>query len=167
MTHFPQPHPTKRAARVQLGGTVLAAIRFDDGQRSRAKLFAISVTGGLLKLAKPMSQGDFVEIGFQTKVGSVIGMAEMLPPTRKATDGILQPTLHNIRKLAAVTSYGGSRFKTILMGDPPRRHFKRSLRLNVRPGAPATYLALYDMNRATDAGCGNFLTKVGRVMRAF
>ena len=83
------------------------------------------------------------------------------------TDGILQPTLHNIRKLAAVTSYGGSRFKTILMGDPPRRHFKRSLRLNVRPGAPATYLALYDMNRATDAGCGNFLTKVGRVMRAF
>src|SRR5579864_4356079 len=91
MTHFPQPHPTKRAARVQLGGSVLAAIRFDDGQRSRGKLYSISVTGGLLKLAKPLSQGDFVEIGFQTKVGTVIGMAEMLSPTRKATDGILQP----------------------------------------------------------------------------
>src|SRR5579883_3395175 len=91
MTHFPQPHPTKRAARVQLGGSVLAAVRFDDGQRSRAKLYSISVTGGLLKLAKPLSQGDFVEIGFQTKVGAVIGMAEMLSPTRKATDGTLQP----------------------------------------------------------------------------
>jgi len=91
MTHFPQPHPTKRSARVQLGGSVLAAIRFDDGQRSRGKLYSISVTGGLLKLAKPLSQGDFVEIGFQTKVGTVIGMAEMLCPTRKATDGTLQP----------------------------------------------------------------------------
>ena len=69
MTHFPQPHPTRRAARVQLGGNVLAAIRFDDGQRSRGKLYSISTTGGMLKLAKALSQGDFVEIGFQTKVG--------------------------------------------------------------------------------------------------
>jgi putative NADPH-quinone reductase len=82
-------------------------------------------------------------------------------------DGAIHLTLHNIRKLAAVTSYGGSRFKTILMGDPPRRHFKRALRLNVRPGAPATYLALYDVNHATDAGCAKFLAKVERVMRTF
>jgi len=82
-------------------------------------------------------------------------------------NGVLKPTLHNIGKLAAVTTYGGSRLTTILMGDPPRRHFKRSLRLNVKPGASATYLALYDMNRATDAGCKRFLAKVGRVMRQF
>ena len=109
MTHFPQPHPTKRAARVQLGGSVLAAVRFDDGQRSRAKLFSISVTGGLLKLAKPLSQGDFVEIGFQTKVGAVIGMAEMLSPTRKATDGILQP------------------FRFIALGDDDHRNLRMAL----------------------------------------
>src|SRR5581483_9411697 len=30
------------------------------------------------------------------------------------TNGVLQPTLHNIRKLAAVTTYGGSRWTTIL-----------------------------------------------------
>ena len=66
-----------------------------------------------------------------------------------------------------MTSYGGSRFKTILMGDPPRRHFKRALRWNVKPGAPATYLALYDMNRATEAGCKSFLAKVERVMQTF
>lgn len=82
-------------------------------------------------------------------------------------DGRLRPALHNIGKLAAVTTYGGSRFKTILMGDPPRRLFQRSLRLNIRPGAQARYLALYDMNRATEAGCARFLAKVKRVMRAF
>jgi putative NADPH-quinone reductase len=73
-------------------------------------------------------------------------------------DGRLRPALHNIGKLAAVT---------ILMGDPPRRLFQRSLRLNIRPGASARYLALYDMNRASKAGCARFLAKVKRVMQAF
>jgi hypothetical protein len=82
-------------------------------------------------------------------------------------DGKLQPTLTNIGKLAAVTTYGGSRLRTIRMGDPPRRHFLRSLRLNVRPGASARYLALYNMNRATDARCADFLAKVKRVMQHF
>jgi len=82
-------------------------------------------------------------------------------------NGVLRPALHNIGRLATVTTYGGSRLKTILMGDPPRRHFKRSLRLNIRPGAPARYLALYDMNRPTEAGCADFLAKVKRVMQAF
>src|ERR1700741_2314232 len=106
MTHFPQPHPTKRAARVQLGGSVLAAIRFDDGQRSGGKLYSISVPGGFLKLAKPLSQGDFVEIGFQTKVGTVIGMAEMLSPARKAIDGTRQP------------------FRFIALGDDDHRNLR-------------------------------------------
>ena len=109
MTHFPQPHPTRRAARVQLGGSVLAAIRFDDGQRSRGKLFSISTTGGLLKLVKPLEQSDFVEIGFQTKVGAVIGMAEMLAPARRATDGILQP------------------FRFIALGDDDHRNLRMAV----------------------------------------
>jgi hypothetical protein len=120
MTHFPQPHPTRRASRVQLGGSVLAAIRFDDGQRSRGKLYSISTTGGLLKLAKPFSQGDFVEIGFQTKVGAVIGMAEMLNPTRKATDGILQP------------------FRFIALGDDDHRN----LRMAVQSVSDSNYLGM-------------------------
>jgi NAD(P)H dehydrogenase (quinone) len=85
----------------------------------------------------------------------------------KLANGKVWPSLHNIRKLAAVTTYGGSRLRTIIMGDPPRRHFKRSLRLNVKPGAPAKYLALYDMNRATEAGCTAFLAEVKRVMQTF
>ncbi|HXX00961.1 MAG TPA: hypothetical protein VEJ00_07090 [Candidatus Acidoferrales bacterium] len=91
MTHFPQPHPSRRAARIQLGDSVLAAIRLEDGRRTKAKLQTISVTGGLLRIAQSLGQGDFVEVAFQTQAGPVHGMAEVLSPMRKTTDGVLQP----------------------------------------------------------------------------
>jgi hypothetical protein len=91
MTHFPQPHPTRRASRVQLGDSVLAAIRLEDGRRTKAKLQTISVTGGLLQIAQSLVQGDFVEVAFQTQAGPVHGMAEVLSPMRNMPDGVLQP----------------------------------------------------------------------------
>ncbi len=91
MTHFPQPHPSRRAARVQLGDSVLAAIRLEDGRRTKAKLQTISVTGGLLRIADSLGQGDFVEVAFQTKAGPVHGMAEVLTPMQKTKEGVLQP----------------------------------------------------------------------------
>lgn len=91
MTHFPQPHPTRRASRVQLGDTVLAAIRLEDGSRTKGKLQVISVTGGLLRLDHSLGQGDFVEVAFQTQSGPVHGMAEVLTPMRSVPDGVLQP----------------------------------------------------------------------------
>src|ERR1700733_5795953 len=91
MTHFPQPHPSRRAARVQLGATVLVAIRLEDGRHAKAKLHSISVTGGLLQLTGSLGQGDFVEVAFQTQSGPVRGMAEILSPLRKTTTGVLQP----------------------------------------------------------------------------
>jgi hypothetical protein len=91
MTHFPQPHPSRRAARVQLGESVLAAIRLEDGRRAKAKLQTISATGGLLNLSQSLGQGDFVEVAFQTQAGPVHGMAEVLSPMRKTLDGVLQP----------------------------------------------------------------------------
>lgn len=91
MTHFPQPHPTRRASRVQLGDTVLAAIRLEDGRRTKAKLQSISVTGGLLQLPESLGEGEFVEIAFQTQAGPVHGMAEVLTPTRSLPGGVLQP----------------------------------------------------------------------------
>jgi len=109
MTHFPQPHPSRRAPRVQLGGSVAAAIQLDDGQRTRAKLQSISTTGGLLQVARALERGDFVEIGFQTKSGPVHGMAEMLMPTRKATEGCMQP------------------FRFIAMGDDDHRKLRMAL----------------------------------------
>jgi hypothetical protein len=91
MTHFPQPHPSRRAARVQLGESVLAAIRLEDGRHAKAQLQTISVTGGVLQLPRSLGQGDFVEVAFQTQSGPVRGMAEILSPARKTTDGVLQP----------------------------------------------------------------------------
>jgi hypothetical protein len=91
MTHFPQPHPSRRAARVQLGDSVLAAIRLEDGRRTKAKLQTISVTGGLLRIAQSLAQGDFVEVAFQTQAGPVHGMAEVLSPMRSLQDSVLQP----------------------------------------------------------------------------
>jgi hypothetical protein len=90
MTHFPQPHPSRRAARVQLGDSVLAAIRLEDGRRTKAKLQTVSATGGLLRLAQSLAQGDFVEVAFQTQAGPVHAMAELLTPTQKTTEGVLQ-----------------------------------------------------------------------------
>ena len=91
MTHFPQPHPSRRAARVQLGESVLAAIRLENGRHAKAKLQTISATGGLLQLPRSLGQGDFVELAFQTQSGPVHGMAEILSPMGKTTEGVLQP----------------------------------------------------------------------------
>ncbi|WP_164756432.1 NAD(P)H-dependent oxidoreductase [Mesorhizobium sp. M7A.F.Ca.CA.001.13.1.1] len=85
----------------------------------------------------------------------------------KLVDGKAQPSLHNIRKVAAVTTYGGSRFRAMLMGDPPRRLIKRMLRATVKPGAPVTSLAHYAMNLSTDGTRKAFTTKVAARMDEF
>jgi putative NADPH-quinone reductase len=85
----------------------------------------------------------------------------------KLVDGKVRPNLRHIRHIAAVTTYGGNRFRSFLMGDAPRRQFKRTLRLLVHPTARSRYLALYDMNRADAAARAAFLDKVTRAMRAF
>jgi NAD(P)H dehydrogenase (quinone) len=79
-------------------------------------------------------------------------------------DGEVQGALHNITRVIAVTSYGGSRFKAILMGDPPRRVIMRMLRGVVKPFAPFRYLAHYSMNLSTDQSRKAFLAKVERTL---
>jgi PilZ domain len=91
MTYFPQPNPANRARRVKVGGSVVVAIRSDGAQPVRAKLHDLSATGGLLLLSKPLEQGDFVEVAFQTSKGIVQGMAELLAARRQSTSGCLQP----------------------------------------------------------------------------
>lgn len=85
----------------------------------------------------------------------------------RLVNGKVAPNLRHIRKIAAITTYGGSRFRTIAMGDAPRKMFKRTLRVLVHPLARAQYLALYDLNRATDSSRAAFLAKVSLAMRAF
>lgn len=78
----------------------------------------------------------------------------------KLVDGKVRPNLWNIRKLVAVTTYGGTRWRALLMGDPPRKLVKRVLRAVCHPGARPLYLAHYDMNRATPESRKAFLDRV-------
>jgi putative NADPH-quinone reductase len=85
----------------------------------------------------------------------------------KLEGGMVKPCLHNIRKVACVTSYGGTRLRAFLAGDPPRKAVGRVLRVIVKPGAPVRYLAHYDMNRSTDDSRAAFLEKVRTEMERF
>ena len=83
----------------------------------------------------------------------------------RLVDGKVVPNLTHVSKLAAVTTYGGTRLRAFMAGDPPRRHFTRAVRHVTRPER-TRYLALYDMNRATDARRAAFLDRVRREMEA-
>jgi hypothetical protein len=90
MTHFPQPHPTHRATRIQLGDFAPALVKLEDGQHTKARIQTVSVNGGLLQLATALEEGDLVEVAFQTLSGPVHGMAEMLHPRHVSANAILQ-----------------------------------------------------------------------------
>ncbi|MGV8833345.1 MAG: NAD(P)H-dependent oxidoreductase [Devosia sp.] len=79
--------------------------------------------------------------------------------------GQLVPCLSNIKKVAFVTSYGGNRIRTWIMGDPPRRLAMRWGWVTFR--ARPQYMALYDMNNCTPSRLDGFLAKVRQAMRAF
>jgi len=91
MTHFPLNNSQQRSPRVKLNGSVAAAVIADGGDKARAKIQSISINGGLLQLPHELSAGDFVEIAFHTRSGSIRGMAEMLQPTRKFQTACMQP----------------------------------------------------------------------------
>jgi hypothetical protein len=110
MTHFPQPHRKRRAARVEFQGQVPAAIRFEDGRHCPGRLRKISLTGGLLRVPQPLVAGTLVEVTFISSRGPVLGLAELLSPA-SATLKCLQPFKFividddNYRRLASLISY--------------------------------------------------------------
>jgi NAD(P)H dehydrogenase (quinone) len=75
-------------------------------------------------------------------------------------DGAYLPRLFNVKRLGVVCTYGGSRWKTFLAGDPPRRFLRRSMRFNCAPGASVDYLAHYDMDHTRPDHRAAFLSKV-------
>ena len=85
----------------------------------------------------------------------------------KMNEGKVVPCLHNIKKVAVVTTYGGSHMRAFLVGDPPRKLVNRVLRVIVKPGAPFSYLAHYDMNRSTGETRKRFIGKVAAEMDRF
>ena len=78
-------------------------------------------------------------------------------------NGKVFPNLRNIRRLAAVTTYGGTRLRALGVLDPPRRIVTGAVRFYCQPDK-VRYLALYDMNRAGQEKREAFLAKVKREM---
>lgn len=85
----------------------------------------------------------------------------------KLVNGKVRPCLHNIKKVSVATTYGGSRMRAFLVGDPPRKAVNRVLRVIVKPGAPFDYLAHYDINRSTDETRAAFIAQVTTAMGRF
>ena len=81
--------------------------------------------------------------------------------------GRLVPNLKHIKKVAFVTSYGGNRWRTMLMGDPPRRLARRWAWATFRTPRPPEYLALYDMNNCTPEQLKGFIGKVRHAIGNF
>ena len=79
--------------------------------------------------------------------------------------GKLLPNLTHIKKVAFVTTYGGNRWRTWVMGDPPRRIAMRWgwVTFKTRP----KYLALYDMNNVSPGQLNGFLGNVRTTLSQF
>jgi putative NADPH-quinone reductase len=82
-------------------------------------------------------------------------------------EGKVRPNLWNIRRLAAVTTYGSARWRAFVLGDGPRKSVKRVVRVVCHPAASCHYHALYDMNRATDRDRAAFLSRIRSGMARF
>jgi putative NADPH-quinone reductase len=77
-------------------------------------------------------------------------------------DGKVRGALRHLKRVGGVSTYGGTRWRALLAGDPPRKLFSRSLRAYVGPAAPITYLGCYDMNRNREPELKAFLERVRR-----
>jgi len=81
--------------------------------------------------------------------------------------GLFHPSLGNIKRLAAVCTYGECRAHVALKGDPPRRFVKQNIGGVVAAGAPIDYVAHYDMNFTTPPRRARFLQRVTRTFRTW
>lgn len=81
--------------------------------------------------------------------------------------GRLVRCLDPMAGVAVITTYGGSRLRALLVGDPPRRIARRVLWAVFRPRGTVRYLALYDMNRNTPERLDRFEARVAAAMKAF
>ena len=80
---------------------------------------------------------------------------------------IFRPNLHNIRRLAAVATYGASRNRTSHVGDLPRRFFLRNLGALVPEGAQIQYIADYGLDAASPTERARFLKRVTHTFDAW
>lgn len=82
------------------------------------------------------------------------------------SEGKVQPGLTNIRKIMVITTQGASKWRMTLIGNPPRKMFKYSMKACTK-AASFEWLALYSMDSATDEKRARFLEKVRKRICSF
>ena len=87
------------------------------------------------------------------------GVAFLLDGDNKVT-----PALVNLRRIVTVTTFGSPRPYTMVMNDNGSRLLRRSLRLVAVNRVRTVRLALFRMDRTTDASRQRFLERVERKM---
>jgi hypothetical protein len=80
MNNLPQSYPVVRATRVRPGVATPVVLRTKDGSRTPGRLEIVSITGGLLSLARVFNGGSQVKLMFVTDVGPVLAPIELLRP---------------------------------------------------------------------------------------
>ena len=75
-------------------------------------------------------------------------------------DGKVCGAMRHLKRVGGVSTYGGTRVRAFLAGDPPRKLLTRVLRAYVGPVVPVSFMGCYDMNRIDEARGRAFLDKV-------
>ena len=75
-------------------------------------------------------------------------------------DGKVRGAMRHLKRVGGVSTYGGTRLRAFLAGDPPRKLLTRVLRAYVGPTVPVSFMGCYDMNRIDEARGRAFLDKV-------
>ena len=134
MSNLPQSLDYRRPARLCFSSTPPAVLRCPDGQSVPSKLHVVSLTGGLLSLAKPVSEGSLVKLMFVTQSGPVLGAAEMLTPINytqqpfrfvalpRETQHRLHVTIQSSLYHRGAEDWWIEKYRSALKQTPPRRH---------------------------------------------
>jgi putative NADPH-quinone reductase len=78
----------------------------------------------------------------------------------------VQPGLTNIQKIMIVTTQGASRWRMAVIGNPPRKMFKLSLK-SVTGCKDIQWEALYSMDKNTEKDREGFITRLTKKLKAF
>jgi len=79
MANFPYSRSHQRAPRVSLMKPASFSL---SGKRISAVLHAVSTTGGLARMDRPLPPGTLGELAVATSLGQVCGLVEFLPLTK-------------------------------------------------------------------------------------
>jgi len=82
-------------------------------------------------------------------------------------NGLFHPNLHNLKRMAAVCTYGEDRRAVAAKNNPAQRFVHYNIGALIDPKGRFEYLAHYDMNFSTAARRAAFMKRVARVFEAW